>query len=110
MNLIIFLFILFANIWNTVNECSALNFREKLNQAVSKAKSIYKNRFGKDKTWHFLGHDKSEYPGADKAMRKIQADKWEEYYECLKKQENNFGKHGSIIPEAVLALEGESIK
>lgn len=103
----LFLCLLFLSVFT---ESSSFNFRQKLNKAIENGKSFYKSKYGKDKTWHFLGHDASEYPGTDEELRKIQMEKWDDYYVCLAKQENNIGEHGSVIAEAVLAFEGESIK
>lgn len=93
----------------TVNSIQCFKFRAKIKDTISKAKELYKKKFLKDKTWHFLGYDKTEYPGTDKGMLKINVGKWNEYYACLKKQENSLENHGSIIPEAIVAYEGQLI-
>lgn len=77
---------------------------------LNKAKAYYKSQFGKDKTWHFLGYDVSEYPGANAEYRKINKEKWNEYYECLKIQNDNLGVHRSVTPEAVQAFEGSFVR
>lgn len=88
----------------------AYNFQHVLNKAKARANSLYKKSEYGNENMHFLGYDRSEYPGTNADRRRRQAAKWEEYYSCLRQQESNIGKYGSIIPEAVLALEGESIK
>lgn len=87
----------------------SFNYQKHLNNAITKAKELYTKHFGKDKSWHFLGYDATEYPGTDENLRRINREKWEKYYECLIKQNQSLTNHGSIIPEAILAFEGESV-
>lgn len=79
-----------------------------LKDITEKAKKYYKSKFGKDKTWKFLGYDVSEYPGSNDKYRNENKQKWEEYYECLRQQDKNIGEHGSVVPEAILGFEGGS--
>lgn len=81
-----------------------------LNKIKEKAKKYYKSKFGKDKSWQFLGYDITEYPGANSKYRDIHRQKWEEYYNCLAEQKKNIGQHGSATPEAVLGFKGGTVK
>lgn len=90
--------------------CLSIGFNKVLNSAISHAKNLYKSRFTKDKSWHFLGYDPTEYPRTNERYQKLHREKWQEYYDCLLKQEEELKYHGSMIPEAVLAIEGESVK
>lgn len=83
-------------------------FKTNLKQIKKKAKTYYKSKFGKDKTWKFLGYDVSEYPGSNDKYRHENRQKWEEYYDCLRQQDQNIGQHGSVVPEAILGFEGGS--
>lgn len=83
-------------------------FKTNLKDIKEKAKKYYKSKFGKDKTWKFLGYDVSEYPGSNDKYRKENQQKWEEYYDCLREQDTNIGEHGSVVPEAILGFEGGS--
>lgn len=85
-------------------------FESSLKKIKNKAKNIYKSKFGKDKTWHYLGYDLSEYPGTNEKFRQKNREKWNEYYECLKTQEKHLGEELSITPEALLAFETNSIQ
>lgn len=76
----------------------------------NKASSMYKSTFGKDTTWHFLGHDQSIYPGNNVKLVEMNKQKWEEHYKCLKRQAESLGKHSSISPEAVLGFEGNNVR
>lgn len=84
-------------------------FKNNLQQIKEKAKNYYKSKFGKDKTWKFLGYDPMEYPGNNDIYRKKNREKWEEYYECLRQQDKNIREHGSVVPEAILSFEGGSV-
>lgn len=84
-------------------------FKTNINQLKEKAKNYYKSKFGKDKTWKFLGYDPAEFPGSNDKYRTGNQQKWEEYYECLRKQDSNIGEHGSVVPEAILGFEGGSV-
>lgn len=84
-------------------------FKTNLKQIKEKAKHYYKSKYGKDKTWKFLGYDPSEFPGSNDKYRNGNRQKWDEYYECLRQQDANIGEHGSVVPEAVLGFEGGSI-
>lgn len=90
-------------------ESNSFSFRSKINDLIKKAKEFYRKQFHKDKTWHFLGYDKTEYPGTDEKLLNVNREKWQEYYDCLKKQEDSLENHGSIIPEALLAFQGQLI-
>lgn len=85
-------------------------FDDKLKKIKEKAKKYYKKKFGKEKSWTFLGYDITQYPGANEKYRAIHRKEWEEYYTCLKEQNDNLGEHGSAIPEAVLGFEGGTVK
>lgn len=85
-------------------------FGDKLKKIKEKAKTFYKSKFGKNTTWHFLGHDASEYPGASEEYKKLNKEKWDDYYECLKFQEERLGKHRSVIPESTYVFKGGSAK
>lgn len=84
-------------------------FKNNLKQIKEKAKNYYKSKFGKDKTWKFLGYDPAEYPGNNDKYRSENRQKWEEYYDCLRQQDTNIGEHGSVVPEAILGFEGGSV-
>lgn len=75
-----------------------------------KAKEVYKKNFKKDKTWHFLGFDNTEYPGTNSEYRKIQAEKWDRYYNCLNSQSTSFKSKMGAVPEALLAFQGSFIR
>nr|CAI5833635.1 unnamed protein product [Callosobruchus analis] len=75
-----------------------------------KASSIFKTKFGKGKALHFLGHDVSEFPASNSEYIKVNKAKWEEYYQCLRKQNESLGSRLSATPEAVLGFEGHNIK
>ncbi|CAG9858446.1 unnamed protein product, partial [Phyllotreta striolata] len=57
-----------------------------------------------------MGNALSDYPGTNPKYIKINEDLWEEYYSCLKHQEENLGSYLSMIPQAILGFEGSSIK
>lgn len=84
-------------------------FKTNLKAIKEKAKKYYKSKFGKDKTWKFLGYDVAEYPGSNDKYRAENRQKWEEYYQCIQEQDRNIGKHGSVVPEAILGFEGGSV-
>lgn len=85
-------------------------FKKNLNKIKEKAKQYYKNKFGRDKSWQFLGYDITEYPGANSHYREIHKQQWDEYYKCLEEQKENIGQHGSATPEAVVGFEGGTVK
>lgn len=85
-------------------------FGSSLKKLKDKASNLYKSKFGKDKTWSFLGHDLTEYPGTNEKYIVLNEEKWEEYYKCLGAQNENLGKYLSVTPEALLGFEGNSVK
>lgn len=85
-------------------------FGSKMKKLKQKAKQMYNKKFGKDKTWHFLGHDAAEFPGANEKFRMINEEKWQDYYDCLTEQKASLGSKKSLIPKAVLTFEGGSVK
>lgn len=93
----------------TFKQTFCFNLFSKINDVIKKAKDFYKKKYHKDKTWQFLGYDKTEYPGTDQQLLNLNREKWNTYYDCLKKQEDSLENHGSIIPEAVLAFEDQLI-
>lgn len=103
-------FILLTFLLIDVNFTLALFGSDHLKKIKEKAKKYYKKKFGKDKTWTFLGYDITQYPGANEKYRQIHRKEWEVYYTCLKEQNDNLGEHGSAIPEAVLGFEGGTVK
>lgn len=88
----------------------AANFKDALKNIKNKAVQLYKNKYGKDKSWHFLGQDPTEYPGTNEKYLKINKQKWDIYYECLDVENKNLGKQLSVTPEAIVAFEGSNIK
>lgn len=89
-----------------INACQA-GWRDVLKDIKQKAKEKFKNQ---QSTKNFLGYDQSEFPGTNDHFRKLNKEKWDTYYECLKAQENNLGHHQSMGPVAIAALEGGSVK
>ncbi|VEN61614.1 unnamed protein product [Callosobruchus maculatus] len=85
-------------------------FGNPMKKLKEKASSIFKTKFGKGKALHFLGHDLSEYPASNSEYIKVNKAKWEEYYQCLRKQNESLGSSLSATPEAVLGFEGHNIK
>ncbi|XP_045468451.1 Ig-like V-type domain-containing protein FAM187A [Harmonia axyridis] len=82
-------------------------WRDVLKDIKEKAKQKLRNQ---QSTKNYLGYDLSEYPGTNDHFRKLNKEKWDLYYECLKAQENNLGHHQSINPIAIAALESASVK
>lgn len=102
---IFFTIIIISTQFLCLNEALFSNALKKLKQ---KSKEAYKKKFGKDKTWHFLGYDLTEYPGTNEKYRQINKDKWSDYYACLKEQDANHDS--SLTPEAVQVVESSSIR
>ncbi|XP_064211797.1 uncharacterized protein LOC103314839 [Tribolium castaneum] len=89
--------------------CEAI-FSNALKKLKQKSKEAYKKKFGKDKTWHFLGFDLTEYPGTNEKYRQLNKDKWGDYYACLEEQNSNVGHDFSVTPEAVQVVESGSVR
>ena len=85
-------------------------FSNALKKLKQKSKEAYKKKFGKDKTWHFLGHDLTEFPGTNENYRQINKEKWDEYYACLMAQNTNLGRTMSITPESLQIFESTSVR
>ncbi|KAH0808598.1 hypothetical protein GEV33_014190 [Tenebrio molitor] len=85
-------------------------FSNALKKLKQKSKEAYKKKFGKDKTWHFLGFDLTEYPGTNEKYRQMNKEKWDDYYGCLEAQNTNLGRDFSVTPEAVQVVESSSIR
>lgn len=85
-------------------------FKSSIQKLKEKAQKIYKSKFGKDKTWHFLGHDASEYPGSNHKYLQLNKQKWNEYYDCLQKRKDSLGLAKTITPEALQGFIGYSVK
>lgn len=77
---------------------------KKLKNLASKAHK------SKNKNLNFLGYDKNEYPGVNEESIKINEEKWSDYYNCLKDQNENLGKYLTIPPQAILGFEGNYVK
>lgn len=93
----------------TPDETQAI-FGDRFKKLKNKAKSFFKSKFGKGQALHFLGHDVSEYPGANDKYRKMNEQKWQDYYDCLKFQEDNLGAQKTTVPEAIQSFAGGSVK
>lgn len=81
-------------------------FSNPLKKLKQKSKDAFNKKFGRDKTWHFLGFDLTEYPGTNEKYRQINEEKWTKYYNCLNAKNQ---RTDSVIPEAVEIIEGASI-
>ncbi|CAG9840072.1 unnamed protein product [Diabrotica balteata] len=84
-------------------------FGDSLKKLRQKASDIYKTKHS-GKLLNFLGHVASEYPGTNEKYIKINDDLWEDYYNCLKRQEERLGQYLSMSPEAVLGFVGGNVK
>lgn len=95
-------------IFHCVGHTEAL-FNGALKKLKQKAKNAYNKKFGKDKTWHFLGHDLTEYPGTNAKYRAINKEKWDDYYACLTALDDSMANQ-AITPEAIQGIEASSIR
>lgn len=84
-------------------------FGNSLKKLREKASSMYKTQ-KKGVHLNFMGNVASDYPGTNPKYIKINEDNWEEYYSCLKKQEENLGRQLSMTPQAIVGFEGASVK
>ncbi|XP_050515154.1 uncharacterized protein LOC114327817 [Diabrotica virgifera virgifera] len=84
-------------------------FGDSLKKLRQKASDMYKTKHS-GKLLNFLGHVASEYPGTNAKYIKINEDLWDEYYNCLKRQEESTGQYLSMSPEAVLGFVGGNVK
>lgn len=81
-------------------------FNNPLKKLKQKSKESFNKKFGRDKSWHFLGFDLTEYPGTNEQYRQLNKEKWSKYYNCLNSKNL---PTTSVTPEAIETIEGGSI-
>ncbi|XP_057655433.1 uncharacterized protein LOC130893390 [Diorhabda carinulata] len=84
-------------------------FGDSLKKLRQKASEVYRTQ-SSEKSLNFLGHIASDYPGTNPKYLKINEDLWENYYSCLRAQQNYIGDNLSLCPEAILGFEGGNVK
>ncbi|CAH1176230.1 unnamed protein product [Phaedon cochleariae] len=84
-------------------------FGKSLKKLREKATGIYRKK-NKGKPLNYLGYDQTEYPGTNPKKIQIHQQKWNDYYTCLKAQNESLGKYQAVTPEAILAFDGNNIK
>lgn len=82
-----------------------------IGKMVDKVRQMYKTKsHKKGPELNYLGYDPNEYPPSNDLDR-LEHNKqlWDEYYHCLKQQEDSLAGHGAIVPEALVVFEGQPV-